>query len=482
MGVLRSASVRIFAAIGVAALLATCSAAAYYFLKPLVGDTAAWRLLFDVTTVSLILWVQIAFLFVKILFVNAEGVLELSFQLPLTNRERSAAFMIYEASMTGVVVGAGFISLAVTALLLLGPAAVPRLLESIIFPVVLTYLALSVIYLLLMRLCALLRLRPIENILLVLTMFTLLVTYSARMTMLVSDVSQAYLNGKNSLIWVTSLSWMSRRYGAFAAFAAATLLVFMLMFLALWLTPNRHVRHSRYLNVPVGGWLRRILGPYDWCLLRNSQTVVGASIALTLFAYLVLSPVANPIWGFAVLSVGGLYQFAATQPLRMLVGAASSPWRIYGQLLRAQLILLALFAVPGLAILSAVDAQTFTQSPLALLGCVGGAILTVCIGIVFPAEKDNPFSVFVGLSVTCIVLALAAIGLGVLQLPPPAVIGCLVGASALSIWYAVQGIRANESGRRNAQGTVGREFRRRVRATDRGDNGSNAALSHVHDR
>jgi hypothetical protein len=482
MGILRSTPVRVFAAIGVAALLAICSAAAYYFLKPMVGNTAVWRLLFDTATISLVLWVQIAFLFVKILFINAEGILELSFQLPLTNRERSAAFMVYEASMTGVVVGAGSISLVVTALLLLGPAAAPRLLESIIFPVVLAYLALSIVYLLLTRLCAILRLRPIENILLVLTMFTLLVVYSTQMTELVSQVSRAYLDGKSGVIWVTSLSWISRRYGVIAGLAVAAFLAVALMLLALWLTPNQHVRHSRYLNVPVGGWLRRILGPYDWCLLRNSQTVVSASIALLLFGYLVLNPVVNPIWGFTVLSVGGLYQFAATQPLRILVGAAPSPWRIYGYLLRAQLVLLALFAVPGLAALSIVDFHALAQSTLALLGCVGGAILTICIGIVFPAEKDNPFSVFIGLSVTGVVLALAAIALGVLQLPPLAIIGCLVGASAMSIWYSLQGIQTSESRRRNAQGAVGHEFRHRVRAIDRGDSSDNPALPHVLDR
>ena len=482
MGVLRSAPVRIITATGAVALLAICSAAAYYFLKPMVADTAVWRLLFDTATVSLILWVQIAFLFVKTLFVNAEGLLELSFQLPLTNRERSAAFMMYEASMTGIVVGVSSISLTVTALLLLGPAAVPLLLESIIFPVILTYLALSVIYLLLMRLFAFLKLRSIENVLLVMAMFGLLVMYSTRMMTLITDVSQTYLNGKNRFVWVTSISWAAHQYGEIPAFAAAALLVCALILLALYLTPNQHVNHSRYLNVPVGGWLRRVLGPYDWCLLRNSQTAVSSSISVALFAYLCLNPVANPIWSFSVLSVGGLYQFASTQPLRMLAGTVSSPWRIYGHLIRAQLTLLALFAVPGIGILRMVNAHAFGESLPTLLGCICGAILAICIGIVFPAEKDNPFSVFIGLSVTAIALALAAIGLGLLHLPPLAMMGCLFGASAMFIWYAVLGIRTSELRRRNEEGTVGREFRRRSCTTNPSDSGGGTALPYVLNR
>jgi hypothetical protein len=261
----------------------------------------------------------------------------------------------------------------------------------------------------------------------------------------------------------------------------ATVLTVALMALALWLTPNQHVRHSRYLNVPVGRLLRRILGPYDWCLLRNSQTAVGAAIALALFVYLSFNPVVNPMWSFSVLALGGLYQFTATEPLRVLVGNTASPWLTYGRLLRAQLVLMALFAVPALAMLGVVDVRTAVQSPPALFGCVSGAILTTCIGIVFPAEKDNPFSVFIGLSVTAVIAALLAIGVGMLRLPQAAVTGCLVGASALFVWYSVQGIRVSESRRRNEKGTLGHERRRRGRGADLDNRGGHVAVSHVLD-
>jgi hypothetical protein len=410
---------------------------------------------------------------------NAEGILELSFQLPLTNRERSAALMMYEATMTGVVVGAGAVSFMATALLLLGPAAVPRLLESFIFPAVLAYLILSVIYLLLMRLFGLLGLRPIAHVLLVLALFGILILYSTQVLALAGQVSDAYLNRDDRFVWVSVLSWISRRYGSIPALAGAVLVAVALAILVLWLTPRQHVRHSRYLNVPVGRWLRRVLGPYDWCLLRNSQTFLGAAIALALFVYLVVGDAANPLWAFAILSLGGLYQFSATQPLRTLVGAESSPWKVYGRLLRAQLILMTIFVVPALAVLLVIDAQAVVQSPVALLGCAGGAVLTTCIGIVFPAEKDNPFSVFIGLSVTAVVMALGAIGLGMLHLPPMAVVGSLIGASVLFVWYSVQGIRASESGRRNEKGHVGRELRMRRTVTDVNNGSDDPALPHV---
>ncbi|QXJ22891.1 hypothetical protein AGRA3207_003967 [Actinomadura graeca] len=479
MGVLRSTPVKVFALSAAALLLGVLCASAYFFLKSLVDDMAAWRLLFDTSTVSLVLWVQIAFLLVKVLFINAEGMLTLSYQLPLTNRERSVAFLMYEAGTTGIVAGVGFVSLAVSALLLLGPDAVPRITASIILPVLLTYLALSVVYQLLARLWGLIGLSRIAGVLSVLVMFGLVVLYSVQMRTLITDVSEDYLEKRTRYSWVTSVSWSWHRYGAVPALAGAVLLAAVLMVLTLALTPNQHVRQSRFLNVSMGRLPGRFLNAYDWCLLRNSQTSIGAVMTVALFAYLTLRSAVNPMWSLAVLSLGGLYQFTATQPLRMIPGTATSPWRIYGRLVKAQVVLLVLFAVPGLAILLAADRDAFVQSGPALLGCLGGVVMTTCISIVFPAEKDNPFSVFLGLSAFGVAFALAAIGLGLLNLPPWAARGVLGGACALSVWYAVQGIRISESRRRNDKGTVGHDVRSRVGPVDPGDRGDGPSVSHV---
>ncbi|WP_250031718.1 hypothetical protein [Paractinoplanes maris] len=480
-GALRAAPVRLAVAVGLVALLVMGAAVAYSFLKDVGGDTEIWRFLFEVSTVSLILWVQIAFLIVKILFMNSEEILELSFQLPVTNRERSVAFMIYEISMTGIVVALGAFSFSVAALLVLGPAAIPQLLVSIILPVVLAYLLLSAIYQILARVVGFLRLRSIENVLLILALFVLLVFYSSRMQGLVLEASQAYLNKDEKFAWATAVSWVAHQYGAPAAIGAATALAIAVFFLVIRLAPSRYIRHSRYIDVPAGRWARRLLGPYDWCLLRSSQTMVNATTTLVLFVYLLFDSKINPIWSFAILSVGGLYQFAATQPLRVLVGTTSSHWRIYGLLIRAQLILLALFALPGIAILWIVDAQALGQGSTALLGCVSGVLITTCVGIIFPSEKDNPFSVFVGMSLVGALLALAVISVGLLQLPPVAIAFSFAGILLLLVWYGVYAIKESEMRRRNVKGKVGGELRSRSHNFNRGERSSSVALPHVLD-
>lgn len=479
-GVLKSPPVRVFVMVAAVLLLGVMCTAAYFFLRPLADETAVWRLLFDTSTVSLLLWVQIAFLLVKVLFINAEGMLQLSYQLPVTNRERSTAFLMYEAAMTAIVAAAGLISLSVSALILLGPSATGYITASVILPVALTYLTLSVLYQLLTRMWMLVGLSRMAGILNVLVLFAVLAYYSAQMTRMIQDISGAYLAKRTEYTWVTSVSWAWNEHGPWLTLAAAVALSAALMALAFTLAPNQHVRQSRYLKLPGSLRLRGILGPYDWCLLRSAQTVAAAAMALAVFVYLLLAkPAMNPMWGLAALSFGGLYQFTATQPLRMLPGARASAWQVYTRLIRAQLALLTVFAVPALAITTAIYPDRLLSSGAALASCLGGAVMTTCISIVFPAEKDNPFSVFLGLSVVVIVLGLSVIGLGMLNLPPWAVIACLAGAAVAFIWYAVQGIHTSESRRRNAQGTVGHEGRHRGRAAHPGHGSGDPARPHV---
>ncbi|MFE4259577.1 hypothetical protein [Streptomyces sp. NPDC056883] len=481
-GALKSTPVRVFVIAAALLLLGAMCTASYFFLRPLAGEAAVWRLLFDSSTVSLVLWVQIAFLLVKVLFINAEGMLQLSYQLPVTNRERATAFLMYEAAMTAVVAAAGLVSLAVSALILLGPSAAGYITASIVLPTVLTYLTLSVLYQLLTRLWMLAGLGRMAGILNSLALFAVLAYYTAQMTPMIQSLSSAYLSKRTTYTWVTSVSWAWNEHGPGPTLAATAVVSAVLLTLTFALAPNQHIRQSSYLKLPGSIRLRNLLGPYDWCLLRSAQTVAAVAMALALFAYLLLADSSwNPMWGLAALSFGGLYQFTATQPLRVLPGAREPAWRVYVRLVRAQVVLLVVFAVPALAITLAADADRLVSSGAALASCLGGTVMATCISIVFPAEKDNPFSVFLGLSVVFVVAGVSVIGLGLLSLPPWAVVGCLAGAVAAFIGYAIQGIRTNESRRRNVQGTVGHDVRAGGRTADAGHRSGVPARPHVLD-
>jgi hypothetical protein len=481
LGILKSGAARLFVAAICISLMVVCVSAAYLFLKPLGSDPKVWRLLFDMSTVSLLLWVQVAFLFVKTLFLNAEGMLELSFQFPLTNRERAAAFMIYEGVMTSIVAVLGFLSLSISSLMILGAAAIPQLFQAIILPVVLAYLALSVLYLLLGRLIAVFRLRNMEKVVLIVAMFALLLAYASQMTRLTRGASEAYLNGQDNYMWVASLSWISRHYGPVVMQVIFLLISLALMVVAILLTPNQHVPHSRYLKVPMGRVVHRFLSPYDLGLLRSTQTALAATVSLSVLVFLIINPMANPLWSLSLLSMGGLYQFSATLPLRTMVPTRLAPWKTYGSLVKAQGVLLATFALPMLFFVEMMGRYSISSSLTAVLGGFCGAIIAVCVGIAFPAENDNPFSVFIGLSLTFCVLGMVGIGLGFLRLTPVATIGVVAVTVVIFVWYSVQGIRVSDSRRRHEEIIIVGKQHRRSGDADTSSHRLRTALFDVHD-
>lgn len=480
VGALKSTPVRVFAIAAVALFVAVLAVAAHFFLKQLTEQREVWDLLFDTTTISVLLWVQVAFLAVKVLFVNADGMLQLSFQMPVTNRERSLAFLLYEAAMTGVIATVGVFALVANAIVLLGPASLGPIAVSVVLPAVLAYLMLSVLHQLLTRLWMVARLERVAGILNILILFILVAVYGSVSGSLINDITGAFLNEEPSGLWVTAIADAADGHGLLPVIAAATAAAAVLTVLAVLLSPNRHVRQSRYLNVRGGSWARRVLSPYDWCLLRSSHTATAAALAVALFAYLMLTGDANPIWALSLLTVSGLYQFTATAVLRSIPGARVPAHRVFARLLRAQCILIGAFTVPFTLAAAAVDLDWAMNAWQMSAAAAAGAVITTGIGVIFPAEKDNPLSVFIGLSAVAIVAGLGVVGLGVLNLSPWTMGAVFTGATALFAVYAIQGIHLDESRRRNEKGAAGHQLRGRSGPAHARDHGRSHAGADVH--
>ncbi|GAA1689777.1 hypothetical protein GCM10009830_41720 [Glycomyces endophyticus] len=450
-GAFRSRTVRAGAAVLAALLFAVLCAAAYLFLEPLALTPELWELMFAISTVSLVLWVMGAFLVIKVLFINAADMLELSYQLPVTNRERGLAFLMYEAAITGVVVALGFSALAVTSLALMGLAAVPYLLTAFAVPALVVYLGLGVLHHLLVRLWTLLRLGGIAGLLSVIVLFLLLVWYSTTMNATIVAITDGYYDRTGAFHWQTAVASMWDRSPA-VALAVSAVAVAALTAANLFLTPSQYVRQSRFLAVFTGRYAGRVLHPYDYCLVRNSQTAVAAVIAVLLFAYLLLAGNGlNPMWSLVALSTAGLYHYAGTEPLRRLPSATRSAAVVYLRLCKGQALLLVAFAVPQFLIGAFVDPVAMADSATPVLSAFAGIVLTVWISVVFPSEKNNPFSVLLGIACAAVMFGLIAIGLGMLHLPAPLTQAVLAACALVVAAHSIVEIHANESKRRNRE-------------------------------
>jgi hypothetical protein len=451
VGLLRARTARVAAAVLTLTLFGVLCAAAYLFLEPLALSPELWDLMFEISSVSLILWVMGAFLIIKVLFINAADMLELTYQLPVTNRERALAFLMYEAAITGCVVALGFAALGVTSIALMGFAAVPYLVTAFAIPAATVYLGLSVLHYLLVRIWTFLRLGNIAGLLSVIVVFMLLVLYSTTMNATIIAITDDFYDGAGAFHWQTAVAWLWDLHPALTVTAA--LLAFAVLIGAnLALTPDQYVRQSKFLAVFTGRHARHVLHPYDYCLIRNSQTAVAAIIAVVLFAYLLLAESEfNPMWSLVALSTAGLYHYSGTEPLRRLPTSSHGPVAIYLRLLKGQVMLLAAFAVPQFLIGALVDPMTMADSATAVLGAFAGTVLTIWVSVLFPSEKNNPFSILLGIACAAVVFSLIAIGLGMLHLPVLATQAVLAGCAVAIIAHSIVEIHDNESKRRNRE-------------------------------
>lgn len=463
VGALRLRSVRFAVVAAAAVLLVALTAVARQFLLPYSADPEVWHLLFATSTVSLVLWVMVAFLFVKVLFLSSAGVLELTFQLPLTNKERSVAFLIFEAVITLGVALTTAVPVMTSAVLLTGPSALGQILTSTLAPIVVVYLALSLCHVAVMRALSAMRTRPVADLLALLGVFGLVVLYSSQLTGLMWQMADP---AASSVAWPTAIDWLAQRAGLPLAMGAVLVVCAFLLVATVSIMPNRHVPTAKYLDIRLPRRVGGLLTAYDWCLLRSQHTFTGSVVGLALYGYLLAGTELNPLWSLCTLTIGGLYLFSATAPLRAMTGHRQPAWRIYVLTLRPQLLLIGALGVPATLVAAAMG-RADGLLPVAL-GALISATLTTCIGIVVPSEKDNPLAAFVGLSITAVILTLITLGLGMLQLPVPA---GLLGATALFVVYAIEGVRHDEKRRRHEEGNAGHQRRRRGSAAHAGGRG-----------
>lgn len=480
LGVMHSRGMRIAVGCAVLTLVLISAVAAYAFLRGLEPGAREWGLLFAVSTTSVVLWTQVAFLFVKVLFMSGNGILELTAQLPLTGRERAVGLLVYECLLTCAVGSAGVVGLVASALALQGTSAISPILISVVLPAMLTYAGLSLLWLSGDRLLVVLGVRRTRPVILLFGLFVLLGAYLSALPGMTADLTGAYLDGEVGGSWVGSLEALAAARGDGVAIVAGVAAGIALSVAAVAMTPSQHVPQARFVKVwlPTRWALR--LGPYVLSSMRSTQTLIATLATVAVFVVLELFGSGSPAWALSVMSFNALYQFAATAPLRRVSILRRSSVRVYGQLVLAQTCVVALVGLPVAGIATALEPATYVEVGRAVMSAWVGALLALGVGIGFPAEEDNPFSVILGLVASVTIAGLAVAALGVLQLPAAAMWCAAVLAAVGVALYSIAGIDLEERKWRNEGGNKGREQSGGGSGYYRSDSRGDDSRPHVH--
>ncbi|MCG7427096.1 hypothetical protein M3A96_06695 [Helcobacillus massiliensis] len=434
------------------ALVAVMTVGASLFLRQMAGADGFLPLLMDLTSISIILWVIIAFAVVKLLFSRSAGVLRTSAQLPVTAKERAAALMVVEAGFVAAIVTAVTFSGTAPALVLFGLDAVGRVLTGVVLPAALTYLLLNSLFCAGERALTALgfgRLRVLILLVVVLGMSALYYTTVLRQTVAVAN---AYTTGERVIVAPAALSALADAAGYPLAILAGAAGCALLAALCLVLSPRTRVPSGRFVPVPLGSFENASAARiFAAATVRSVEGQLAILLGLAAGAALAVSG-APPLLGMGAVVLQGVYAYEGTRRAAPLVLRTRSPLRHAAVLLGSQVLVLAVAALP-LLVLSIVIGQSLQTTALAAAGLVSGTVVTVLVGVMVPPEKENPFSVLVGFSVVLVVGVGSVLMLGIVQAPPALTASLIVIALPILFFTTAAGIRIITERTRHEEGT-----------------------------
>lgn len=443
-GVLAQRPVRWLLGGGVVAAYAGYCLLSIVVLREFLDGSDLTGVLLEMAGLSTVFWVVAVYTVLRVLFLKSDELLQLTYTLPATNRERVLAFVVFEALIIGLASLGAVGAICLAALVLAGPAALEPIGFGVACPALLTYLLVSSSYHLVER--ALLaighaRLRGIVvPILLAVAMAGLFQAVNAQTV----GYAAAYLEGRAYAAPQLAFLRLDQAAGPIVAAGATLLTVAIMTFTVIVTAPRDYAPVKKFFRLMPAAWAASRFGAHVLVLVRSFETLFVLLIVLAVTALVALNDLQMPPFQLVLLTFQGIYAFATAEPLRRIGTLRPAPASHYTHLVTAQVAVLAVVAVPVVAVsvLQGIEAGAI----LPVLGfSLVNVVVSTLLGIVFPPEKGNPFSVVVGLVLMIVVVMTLALGINIFSLPAILNAGIVIGLTALAAYFGVLGIARMDS-------------------------------------
>ncbi|MDY0984249.1 hypothetical protein SOM10_10110 [Microbacterium sp. CFBP9023] len=438
-GVLRLPSVRwTIALAGLAAFVGFC-AFGVVILRQLISEPEQLSPLLRVVGVSTPLWILTVFTVVRVLFMKASDLVELTFSFPLTNRARTLGFMLFESLVMGLGVVLMLGALVTGTISIGGFGILDQVITCLVMPSTVAYLVASVYYLGLERLLLRLRLARLRAFLVpVVLAATLVALYLGVSTQSESVLFAAVGQGDDYFAVQLLFADIAASHGTMAATGIWLAMLALLVCAVFAIAPRQFDPTRRFAIVP------RLFGPTEFgayfaAHIRGIETVTVCGISLAGSYALFLADIRLPPILLLAVTVQSVYAYVSTEPLRACGPRRHGPGMRYVLVIGPQLATLAIIASP-ISILSALTGARLDE----ILSVVGFAVSNVIVltlaGIAFPPEKGNPFSVIAGAAVAGLVTGTIMLGTNLLGLPPQFTVGVMLALTLIAAALSIAGM------------------------------------------
>lgn len=169
----------------------------FVVIRQYLGGTGLLEPVLQVANASVGFWVLIAYTLIRVLFMKADELLKLSFNLPVTNKERTMAFALFESSLVLLMTVFVFGAFSISTVLLEGTDYIPRVLASIWLPAISTYLLLSLGYYLLERALQALRIARLRGLVVPMVLALGLALAFPQTNELSARIAESYVFGRD---------------------------------------------------------------------------------------------------------------------------------------------------------------------------------------------------------------------------------------------------------------------------------------------
>ncbi|MDO4666019.1 MAG: hypothetical protein Q4A71_07480 [Actinomycetaceae bacterium] len=373
---------------------------------------------------------------------KADKLIELTHTFPVTNKQRIFAYTTFEAitvlSCVALMTGPLTISTAIRG----GRATFSEIILGIVAQAVVLYLLLYVLYLAFDRFLQIIHISRWRSFLIP-CLFGTLLLYAYTNVQHESDrFLDAFYEGHTYYGYSRIFVLILDRFGHLAAVGAILLSIGIALTLILLVAPNQHSRWKYFFRVPLGD-SPGLFGAHLRAVTRSSEFLLATFFVLSIsVAVLWVRGYYPPYW-LAVVSFQAVYAVPTTETVRKLYRFRLSPLKSYLYLFAPYILAETVIAIPVLA-MSAIKGLDIVEIGKTAFICLISLIAALAISIFFPAEKYNPFSVFVGIAAALSLVLLIAFTTVIWQIPEYLLTPVWAGVGGVCLFYSLLGINATQ--------------------------------------
>lgn len=403
-----------------------------------VGQTTA---VLDVYALTGMMWTFCCFLFVKILFLKTPSFLSFTCQFPVTKRETRAALLVFELLIALMVILVVSAPMVLSLLYQYGSTFFARIIYNVLFMSTTFYLVLDAIYVLMEYILQRFRITKLRGVVM-LCIYTvlLMICYVWGFSQVTESLLWGYVE-KTGTSPIVIFTFLAENFGIPAVVVAYLVGVGLLTAVILSIPvetgdyTNRYLKFGKRSTEHTG-----MLPSYIRCVSRDVDSYNYIILAYFIFAMLTMMGNKNSLYSIMILSLNGMYLYCHTEGVRFLqLQKHYSLIQDYSWLLAAQVFHTVEVSLPMMVIYLLVF-RDFIGCFVVYMAMCFAHVVMICVGILFPTKKDNPFSAMLGIGSLMLFSFIILFALFIIKASTLGIVVVFLVVTVLCVMLSLQGM------------------------------------------